>query len=152
MCLTGALTAGRPVMAVLGCGVDVAYPTKNRELFDDIRYHGCLISEYPPGTPALPRNFPVRNRILSGMALGVVVVEAPKKSGALITASRALEQGRDVFALPANVGSPTSEGNLQLLKDGAILISEGWDVMREYARLYPARIQAQPPVVRMRAG
>ena len=78
-----------------------------------------------------------------------MVVEAPKKSGALITASRALEQGRDVFALPANVGSPTSEGNLQLLKDGATLISEGADVMREYALLYPDRIAFQPPAMPM---
>ena len=140
MCLTGALTAGRPVIAVLGCGVDVVYPAKNKGLFEDIRYHGCLISEYPPGTPAYSYNFPVRNRIMSGLALGVVVVEAPKRSGALITAARALEQGRDVFALPANVGSPTSEGNLQLLKEGATLISEGWDVMREYESLYPDRI------------
>ena len=149
VCLTGALTAGGPVIAVLGCGVDVAYPAKNRGLFEDIRYHGCLISEFPPGTPPYPDNFPVRNRILSGISVGVVVVEAPKKSGALITASRALEQGRDVFALPANVGSPTSEGNLQLLKDGATLISEGADVMREYALLYPDRIAFQPPAVPM---
>ena len=149
MCLTGALTAGRPVAAVLGCGVDIAYPAKNRGMFEDIRYHGCLLSEYPPGTPPLPEHFPVRNRILSGLALGVVVVEAPKQSGALITASRALEQGRDVFALPANVGSPTSAGNLQLLKDGAILIEEGWDVMREYAALYPERIAPQPAAVPM---
>ena len=149
VCLTGALTAGSPVIAVLGCGVDVSYPAKNRGMFEDIRYHGCLISEFPPGTPPLPENFPVRNRILSGISVGVVVVEAPEKSGALITASRALEQGRDVFALPANVGSPTSAGNLQLLKDGAILISEGADVMREYAALYPDRIAFQPPAVPM---
>ena len=89
VCLTGALTAGGPVIAVLGCGVDVAYPAKNRGLFEDIRYHGCLISEFPPGTPPYPDNFPVRNRILSGISVGVVVVEAPEKSGALITASRA---------------------------------------------------------------
>ena len=149
MCLTGALTAGRPVVAVLGCGVDIVYPAKNRGLFEDIRYHGCLLSEYPPGTPALGDHFPVRNRILSGLSLGVVVVEAPKKSGALITAARALEQGRDVFALPANVGTPTSAGNLQLLKDGAMLIEEGWDVMREYEQLYPELISRQPEAVPM---
>ena len=149
MCLTGALTAGRPVVAVLGCGVDIVYPAKNRGLFEDIRYHGCLLSEYPPGTPALGDHFPVRNRILSGLSLGVVVVEAPKKSCALITAARALEQGRDVFALPANVGTPTSAGNLQLLKDGAMLIEEGWDVMREYEQLYPELISRQPEAVPM---
>lgn len=138
---------GGPVIAVLGCGVDVAYPAKNRGLFEDIRYHGCLISEFPPGTPPYPDNFPVRNRILSGISVGVVVVEAPKKSGALITASRALEPGARCVCAAANVGSPTSEGNLQLLKDGATLISEGADVMREYALLYPDRIAFQPPAV-----
>lgn len=149
MCLTGALTAGRPVIAVFGCGVDVAYPAKNRGLFEDIRYHGCILSEYPPGTPALPEHFPVRNRILSGLALGVVVVEAPRKSGALITADRALEQGRDVFTLPANVGTPTAAGNLQLLREGALLVEEGWDVMREYQSLYPDRIAPQQAAIPM---
>ena len=144
LCLTGALTAGRPVIAVLGCGVDVTYPAANRTLFEDIRHHGCLLSEYPPGTEALPHHFPVRNRILSGLALGVVVVEAPKKSGALITASRALEQGRDVFAVPGNVGSPTCQGNIQLLKEGAIVVEDGWDVMQEYAHLFPSLIRRGP--------
>lgn len=141
--LSGALSAGRPVIAVLGCGVDVVYPKENRSLFEDIRYHGCLISEYPPGTPALSWHFPLRNRILSGLAQGVLVVEAPKRSGAMITASRALEQGRDVFTLPANVGTSTCQGNLQLLKEGAILVEEGWDVMKEYVHLYPDSISRQ---------
>ena len=141
--LTGALSSGRPVIAVLGGGVDVVYPAKNRSLFEDIRYHGCLLSEYPPGTPALGAHFPVRNRIISGLAQGVLVVEAPKKSGALITASRALEQGRDVFTLPANIGTATCEGNLQLLKEGAILVEEGWDVMKEYVHLYPELVSRQ---------
>lgn len=141
LCLTGALSAGRPVIAVLGCGVDVAYPAANRNLFEDIRHHGCLLSEYPPGTEALAFHFPVRNRILSGLSLGVVVVEAPKKSGALITADCALEQGRDVFAVPGNVGSPTCQGNIQLLKQGAIIVEDGWDVMREYVRQFPSIVQ-----------
>ena len=140
MALKGALSAGGPVAAVLGCGADIVYPASNTGLFRDICAHGCLLSEYPPGTPALGAHFPVRNRILSGLALGVLVVEAPRRSGALITANHALEQGRDVFTLPANVGSPTCEGNLQLLKDGAILVEEGWDVMREYVHLYPDKI------------
>ena len=145
LALRGALSAGNPVMAVLGCGVDVTYPAANRSLFDDIRHHGCLLSEYPPGTPPLPDHFPVRNRLLSGLSLGVVVVEAPKKSGAMITANRALEQGRDVFALPANVGIPTCTGNLQLLKEGAILAEEAWDILREYTDRYPTLISRQPP-------
>lgn len=147
LCLKGALTAGRPVAAVLGCGVDVTYPAENRSLFQDIRAHGCLLSEYAPGTPPLGEHFPVRNRILSGLALGVVVVEAPLKSGALITAEHALEQGRDVFTVPGNVTAPTCQGNIQLLKEGAIVVSEGWDVMQEYERLYPEIIRrAEKPL------
>ena len=149
LCLTGALTAGRPVIAVLGCGVDVVYPAANQSLFEDIRRHGCLLSEYPPQTPPLPEHFPARNRILSGLSLGVLVVEAPKKSGALITANLALEQGRDVFTVPGNVGVPTCQGNIQLLKEGAIVVEEGWDVMREYQHLYPERIRQQPRTIDM---
>lgn len=147
MALKGALSAGHPVIAVLGCGVDVTYPAVNKGLFEDIRAHGCLLSEYAPGTAAKGEHFPVRNRILSGLALGVLVVEAPEKSGALITASRALEQGRDVFALPANVGNPSAAGNLQLLKDGAILVTDGWDVMKEYVHLYPSLVRRQPKTI-----
>lgn len=142
MCLKGALSAGNPVIAVLGCGVDVVYPAFNRHLFADICANGCLISEYPPGTPALGAHFPVRNRILSAISLGVVVVEAPKKSGALITANHALEQGRDVFTLPANIGTQTCAGNIQLLKEGAIVVEDGWDVMREYEHLFEGKIRS----------
>lgn len=149
MCLTGALSANRPVIAVLGCGVDVVYPADNRTLFEDIAYHGCLISEYPPQTPALGSHFPVRNRIISALSLGVVVVEAPKRSGALITANRALEQGRDVFAVPGNVGAVTCEGNIQLLREGAIVVEDGWDVMKEYVHLYPELVSHQPKAIAM---
>ena len=144
MCLTGALSAGRPVIAVLGCGVDIVYPASNRTLFEDIAFHGCLISEYPPATPAAGSHFPVRNRIISALSLGVVVVEAPKRSGALITANRALEQGRDVFTIPGNVGTATCEGNIQLLREGAIVVEDGWDVMKEYVHLYPELVSRQP--------
>ena len=144
MCLVGALSANRPVITVLGCGVDVVYPPENKTLFDDVAYHGCLLSEYPPQTPAAGSHFPVRNRIISALSLGVVVVEAPKRSGALITASRALEQGRDVFTIPGNVGTATCEGNIQLLREGAIVVEDGWDVMREYVHLYPELVSRQP--------
>ena len=144
MCLTGALSANRPVIAVLGCGVDVVYPAGNRTLFEDISYHGCLVSEYPPATPATGSHFPVRNRIISALSLGVVVVEAPKRSGALITANRALEQGRDVFTIPGNVGTASCEGNIQLLREGAIVVEDGWDVMKEYVHLYPELVSNQP--------
>ena len=149
LALKGALTAGRPVMAVLGCGCDVDYPRQNHDLFEDIRRHGCLLSEYPPETPPLPEHFPVRNRILSGIALGVLVVEAPKRSGALNTAHHAYNQGRDLFAVPGNVGIATCAGNLQLLKEGAGVVEEGWDVMKEYVHLYPELVSPQPKTVPM---
>jgi DNA processing protein len=134
----GALRAGGRVLGILGCGLDVIYPAENRELYDDVASVGALLSEYPPGTPAVGAHFPIRTRILSGVSLGVAVSEAPLKSGALITASRALEQGRDVFALPGNVDSVMSAN--ALLRDGAIpLISPG-DIVNEYADLFPAKI------------
>ena len=136
LCLQGALGAGAPVVAVLGCGVDIAYPRFNADLFADIRARGCLMSEYPPGTPPMREHFPVRNRILSGLSNGVLVVEAPEKSGALITAHHALEQGRDVFTVPGNIGNDCCGGNLQLLKEGAILVTDAWDILKEYAYLY----------------
>ncbi|MCI8525845.1 MAG: DNA-protecting protein DprA [Oscillospiraceae bacterium] len=141
MAMLGAVSAGRPVVGVLGCGVDVVYPRSNRHLYDDVRRRGCLLSEYPPGTPPVAGHFPARNRIISGLSLGIVVVEAPRKSGTLITADLALEQGRDVFAVPGNAGLACCAGSNQLLREGAILVETGWDVMREYADLYPDRIQ-----------
>ena len=139
--MRGALLGGSPVVAVLGCGVDVVYPAENRSLFRDVEKHGCLISEYPPGTGPRSEHFPVRNRIISGLSLGVLVVEAPAKSGALITAERALDQGRDVFALPANVDQPSGDGNLQLLRDGAILVRDPWEILQEYERQFPQWVE-----------
>jgi len=139
--LKGALLGGSPAVAVLGCGVDVVYPRENRSLFRDIADHGCLLSEYPPETLPLASHFPVRNRIISGISLGILVVEAPEKSGALITAQRALDQGRDVFALPANVGQQSAAGNLQLLREGAILVRDPWDLLQEYARQFPRSVE-----------
>ncbi len=140
MALRGALDSAMPVVCVCGCGLDIAYPRENRFLFTEISRHGCLISEYPPGTPPLPAHFPVRNRILSGLSLGVLVVEAPEKSGALITAEHALEQGRDVFAIPGNLGAKHCEGSNRLLREGAILAQDGWDVMREYEARFPDKL------------
>lgn len=135
--MLGALTGGAPVIGVLGCGVDVVYPAENRSLYEDVAARGCLLSEYPPGTVPRPEHFPVRNRIISGLSLGVLVVEAPEKSGALITAARALDQGRDVFAVPANVDVASCSGNLKLLREGAIMVRDAWDVLQEYEHLYP---------------
>ncbi|MDR3277391.1 MAG: DNA-processing protein DprA, partial [Oscillospiraceae bacterium] len=136
----GALRAGGRVLGVLGCGLDVIYPAENGALYDDVASVGALLSEYPPGTPAVGAHFPIRNRILSGVSLGVAIIEAPKKSGALITASRALEQGRDVFALPGNVDSVMSAGANGLLRDGAIPLLTPDDIVSEYADLFPAKI------------
>ena len=141
MAMTGAISAGGKVVGVLGCGVDVIYPRQNKSLYEDMRRYGCLISEYPPETPPLRQNFPARNRIISGLSLGVVVVEAPAKSGTLITANYALEQGRDVFAIPGNIGFPSCAGSNGLLKDGATMIETGWDVMQEYTGLFPDKIR-----------
>lgn len=138
--LEGALEAGAQTIAVLGCGVDVVYPKSNRQLFDKIAGNGCLISEYLPGTGPKPWQFPERNRILSGMANGVLVVEAPVKSGALITAQRAFEQGRDVFAVPGNINVETYAGSNALLQECAAAVLSGWDVVKQYEAQYPDRV------------
>ena len=121
--------------------LDIVYPPENRQLYDDVAGVGAIISEYPPGTPAVGDHFPQRNRVLSGISVGVVVVEAPLRSGALITASLALDQGRDVFALPGNVDSPSFEGSNQLLREGALFITSGMDIAQEYEALFPDKIQ-----------
>lgn len=133
----GALRAGSPVIGVLGNGIDVYYPKSNRELYEDVVAGGALISEYPPGITPLPAHFPARNRIMSGLSVAVLVVEAPLHSGALITASLALEQGRDVFAVPGPIDAPTWKGSNRLIRDGAGLVAEPWDLLREYNSLYP---------------
>ena len=139
--MQGAMSAGFPVVGVLGCGVDVVYPHSNRKLFEKIVADGCLISEYPPGAEPKPWHFPARNRIISGVSNGVLVVEAPKESGALITARHALEQGRDVFVVPGNINSPTCEGSNALLQEGAAPVLSGWDVVSGYEFLYPGKLQ-----------
>jgi DNA processing protein len=141
----GALRAGKPTAAVLGCGPDVVYPAENRELYEDIAAAGLIISEYPPGTKAEGSHFPARNRIISGLSLGVLVVEAPVSSGALITASFALEQGRDVFAVPGGIDSRESEGSHRLLREGAILASRAEDICAEYQALFPHKLTPNAP-------
>lgn len=136
----GALRAGGKLIGVVGNGVDVIYPYESASLYHDTAAVGAIISEYPPGTRPSKYTFPARNRIMSGLSLGVAVIEAPAKSGALITASYALEQGRDVFAVPGNVDSASCEGSNELLKDGAIPITSGWDISEEYKDLFPAKL------------
>ena len=140
MALQGAMDSAMPVICVCGCGLDVSYPAENRFLFQNIETHGCMISEYPPGTPPEGKNFPPRNRIISGLALGVLVVEAPEKSGALITADFALEQGRDVFTIPGNLGVRSCAGSNRLLREGAIMVDSGWDILQQYTYLFPDKL------------
>ncbi len=137
MGMVGALSADAPVVGVLGCGADIIYPKKNRALYEDTIARGCILTEYPPHTPAIGYHFPVRNRIMSGLCDGVVVVEAAERSGSLITAKQALDQGRDVFAVPGNAGSEACAGSNHLLRQGANLAENGLDVLQEYVGRYP---------------
>jgi DNA processing protein len=128
----GALMAGGRTLAVLGCGLDYNYPRYNSALKERIAEQGAVISEFPLGTPPLPMNFPRRNRIISGMSMGTLVVEAAKKSGSLITVNFALEQGRDVYAIPGNIDSPLSSGVNGLIQKGAKLIQGVDDIIEEF--------------------
>jgi len=127
----GALEAAGTTLAVCGTGLDVGYPAANRSLADQIAAKGVLISEFPPGTPALKENFPRRNRIISGLTLGTLVVEAALRSGSLITARLAAEQGREVFAVPGSIRNPLAHGCHQLIRQGARLVETAQDVLDE---------------------
>lgn len=127
----GALAENGFTAAVLGCGVDVVYPPENERIMESIALHGAVVSEFPPGTEPKAWHFPVRNRMISGLSRCVVVVEAAEKSGALITADLALEQGREVAAVPGNVTSRLSKGPNNLIKQGAKLVESASDVLEE---------------------
>jgi DNA processing protein len=127
-----ALKAEGNTIAVFGCGVDLLYPANNRKLYDDIAKKGLLLSEFPMGAPAFPQNFPIRNRIVSGLSLGVLIVEGAQHSGSAITAKLAMDQGREVFAVPGNITSKMSWGpNLLIKEGGAKLVQEWSDITNE---------------------
>jgi DNA processing protein len=138
----GALAAGAPTTAVLGCGPDRAYPAANAGLAQRIAAEGLVISEYLPGTRPLKEHFPRRNRIISGLSLGVLVVEAARRSGSLITARLAGDQGREVFAIPGSIHNPLARGCHQLIRQGAVLVETAADILAEIAPL--AGIPAEP--------
>jgi DNA processing protein len=139
----GALSSGSgTTIAVLGCGIDVVYPKENKKIFEEIEKRGAIITEFPMGTFPAPQNFPIRNRIISGMSLGVVVVEGAQYSGSLITARLAMEFGREVYGVPGNATQPSSFGPNQLIKQGAKLVT-GWeDVVEELPT--PVRAELVP--------
>jgi len=156
----GALEAGGVTVAVFGCGVDVIYPPEHRTLADRICERGALVSEFDPGTPPLKSNFPRRNRIISGLSLAVVIVEAAEKSGSLITADFALEQGRAVLAVPGNILGGRNYGAHALLRDGAKLVECADDILEELpqgltrpgAGSQPSRLDGDEPASRKAAS
>lgn len=143
----GALKTGGPVVSVLAGGLDVVYPREHRDLYEDVAMAGTLISEYPPGTEHRAGHFPIRNRIISGLSLGVIAVESKRYGGTMHTVSHALDQNRDVFAVPGPIGSEQSEGTNRLIQEGsAKLILNASDVLCEYLDLYPNKLSRKAPM------
>ncbi len=144
-----ALSVRGKTIGVLGCGIDRIYPAEHRDLARNMEHAGAVVSEYPPGVPPLPHHFPLRNRIISGLSTAVVVVEAPEKSGALITAATALEQGRDVMAVPGPTTGGRNRGGHLLIRDGARVVESADDVLQELGAVL---CQAARPAVTVDVG
>lgn len=152
VCAAATIAAGGQTVAVLGCGLDIVYPPHHKKLMDEIRKTGLLLSEYAPGTLPSQYHFPVRNRVISGLSQGTVVVEAGMGSGSLITAKEAVMQGRDVFAVPANIGENLSEGTNQLIHDGANVVLEAVDILEPYRYVYTETLMPEKiPAVKGRS-
>lgn len=143
ICHRGALDAGGHTIAVLGCGINRVYPPENGPLMDEISLSGTILTEYKPDTPPIGSNFPLRNRIISGLCQGTLVVEADEQSGALITARTASQQGRDLFALPGKVDEQNSQGTNGLIKDGAKMVTTAMDILVDYEFYYPDTIRTE---------
>ena len=135
-CAVGALAAKGTTVAVLGCGIDVCYPKQHTRLMRAIEQNGLILTEYPPSTPPRGYHFPVRNRIISGLGAGTLIVEANLTSGAMITAREAILQGKDIYAIPGNVGDDNTSGTNQLIRDGAAVVLSARDILENYAFLY----------------
>ena len=143
--MEAAMRAGGPAVGVLGTAIDLVYPAKNRPLFEETRVRGALVSEHGPGARTFRSDFKLRNRIISGLSLGVAVAEAPEKSGTRVTVDRALEQGRDVFAVPVNMDAPGADGYLALTRLGAVTVASGADILAHYGgRFQPLSPKSAP--------
>ncbi len=138
--MESALNSNGKVIGVLGCGLDIAYPPENRSLMKQVEISGTLLSEYPPKAPPDRINFPKRNRIVSALSLGVCIIEAPERSGALITAQIALDQNRDVFAVPSGIFEAQARGSNNLIRMGAIPVTCGQEILSEYTHLFGDKI------------
>lgn len=144
--MEGALRQGYPSVGILGCGVDVLYPQANKPLFDMTMQNGCVMSEFAPGTPAYPSNLARRNRLISGISDALLVVEAPAKSGALITAGYAEKQKKAIFVTPGNLSNPACAGSNELLRSGAKIALTGYDIVGLFKDRFPNRVRKMPPI------
>ena len=145
--IRGALKAGKPAVSVLAGGVNVVFPYENRFLYQDVAAAGALISEYPPGTPHKGDHFPLRNRILSGLCLGVLAMECEPQGGTMLTVNHALEQGREIYAVPVGLDEKRARGTNHLIRDAkAKLVENAGDILTDYADRFPARLAHLAPL------